>query len=501
MSKQPNYVFDELYHHGILGQRWGHRRFQNEDGSWTQEGRERYSEGDGPRRAAKPKVDARAKVRAAFAEKKFKLQMKSKEQKLKDKIAAKEERNRVREQAKTERLANREQAKLDRKEAVRSGRELGLTKNMSNDDLQTAISRLKLEAEYNKSYALASNPNGLLARADRFFEGPTGQAVKAVAVATLPKVAEQAASKILESNLKYANKLDRDKQKADIEKTKSEAKEKEANARQVERESKNKVILDREKAEREKFESNRKFEQEKLESDREFEQQKKRDQNDYDLNKMDKLHTAAVKKAELKLAQEKQNAEQERLNNKANLENRVKEAEEFGYDPGNILTRSANYVSGRLAWRYGNNGEIAKEQEAKQKENAEKIADKQSERRIKEENAASEMEIRKAEAQTRINEADRIQQNIQYMAQHGIPGSAEYARNASGALRATINIMSNPEVHNKPASSLASLPSITSGTESRIKSLRSSGKTLREIAETMNMPTSTVASVFYDIKI
>ena len=31
----------ELYHHGILGQKWGIRRFQNSDGSYTAEGKRR----------------------------------------------------------------------------------------------------------------------------------------------------------------------------------------------------------------------------------------------------------------------------------------------------------------------------------------------------------------------------------------------------------------------------------------------------------------------------
>lgn len=31
-----------LYHHGIKGQKWGLRRFQNEDGTYTPEGRIRY---------------------------------------------------------------------------------------------------------------------------------------------------------------------------------------------------------------------------------------------------------------------------------------------------------------------------------------------------------------------------------------------------------------------------------------------------------------------------
>lgn len=36
----------ELYHHGIIGQKWGIRRYQYQDGSLTAEGRQRYSRGD-----------------------------------------------------------------------------------------------------------------------------------------------------------------------------------------------------------------------------------------------------------------------------------------------------------------------------------------------------------------------------------------------------------------------------------------------------------------------
>lgn len=38
-----NYLSSQLYHHGIKGQKWGVRRFQNSDGSLTNAGRSRYT--------------------------------------------------------------------------------------------------------------------------------------------------------------------------------------------------------------------------------------------------------------------------------------------------------------------------------------------------------------------------------------------------------------------------------------------------------------------------
>lgn len=59
----------ELYHHGIKGQKWGVRRYQNADGSYTSEGKARRSSENGSaKKTSDPEArKARAKKIAAAA--------------------------------------------------------------------------------------------------------------------------------------------------------------------------------------------------------------------------------------------------------------------------------------------------------------------------------------------------------------------------------------------------------------------------------------------------
>ena len=64
--------YDSLQHHGIIGQKWGIRRYQNPDGTLTEEGKQRYLNSDGTltdkaRKELKP--DQQLKIRQEFYKK------------------------------------------------------------------------------------------------------------------------------------------------------------------------------------------------------------------------------------------------------------------------------------------------------------------------------------------------------------------------------------------------------------------------------------------------
>ena len=55
-----------LSHHGIKGQRWGIRRYQNRDGTWTDEGKKRYGDSDGDFTDSPNKASSATKKKVAI---------------------------------------------------------------------------------------------------------------------------------------------------------------------------------------------------------------------------------------------------------------------------------------------------------------------------------------------------------------------------------------------------------------------------------------------------
>ena len=116
---------EELYHHGILGQKWGLRRYQNADGTLTPEGRERMLA-----RARKYESKANITVGESYSAKRKRAKLNQK---------AKDARYEVKK-------SDLKKARLKKSEnnAKRT------VKDMSDDELRREIARAKLENEYNQ---------------------------------------------------------------------------------------------------------------------------------------------------------------------------------------------------------------------------------------------------------------------------------------------------------------------------------------------------------------
>lgn len=129
---------NELKHHGVKGQKWGVRRYQNADGSLKSSGKKRYAKESGkadkPKSAAPNKAVASVKKIASSGAKK---------------IEAKQIESAAKKEAKKEAVAERK-AELKELKALRNRN----VKDMTDSELKDSIDRMRKEKEYTELMAV-----------------------------------------------------------------------------------------------------------------------------------------------------------------------------------------------------------------------------------------------------------------------------------------------------------------------------------------------------------
>jgi hypothetical protein len=144
------YKSEELYHHGIVGMKWGVRRYQRKDGSLTPAGEKRRA-----------RIEADLKSRERIVKNKERTQAKI------DKLSAKKAELDAREEA----LANKKKPVEQKSEKPASSAKKSF-KDLSDDELRELTNRMTLETNYlNAKKNLANATPQKVSKGKKFMEG------------------------------------------------------------------------------------------------------------------------------------------------------------------------------------------------------------------------------------------------------------------------------------------------------------------------------------------
>lgn len=124
---------DDLYHHGIRGQKWGVRRYQNADGTLTADGKKRLE-------AYKTREESEAIDRG----RKYRNMHAESADKLKKKMSEQEAAGKTRDYEKTKQKYDKTMGRLERSKSITEA-ELEKIKNMTYDQMRSEKMKSTIE--------------------------------------------------------------------------------------------------------------------------------------------------------------------------------------------------------------------------------------------------------------------------------------------------------------------------------------------------------------------
>ena len=171
---------DELYHHGILGMKWGVRRYQNSDGSLTSAGKHRYNKEMAKLKSEEKVIKNREKTRDKMA----KLETKRKDIEARKKALDDED--------------SKKSGSGDKKHHSSSSEKPKKISEMTDEEIQAKIDRMNLEKRYSDLVNERSNPKSTQSKGQKIVEEILTNSAKNIGTQTVTFIMGKTVNKALE---------------------------------------------------------------------------------------------------------------------------------------------------------------------------------------------------------------------------------------------------------------------------------------------------------------